>query len=151
MRARLLPVALVATLAVLLGLVATASAGSAPPTRAIKLPGGKVQCVLAGGTGNQGGALCIATLNSGVKPFPKKNCNGTGDTGGGLGMTARGRATGICLSENPFQPPVKVLAYGTLIRLGNVSCAAVSRAVGMRCKNAGGHGWTMSPTGWTRF
>ena len=110
-----------------------------------------MQCVLTSGFEPQAAVLCIATLRPGVPGFPRPPCTDFGDPGGGLAMSARTRVTGICLSENPIAPPVKLLRYGHSIRLGGIGCRAVSRQVGIRCVNAVGHGFTMSPFGWRRF
>jgi hypothetical protein len=65
-------------------------------------------------------------------------------------MRARGRARGICLSENPIAPPVRLLRYGHTIQLGGIACLAVSKRIGIRCENAVGHWFAMSPFGWRR-
>jgi hypothetical protein len=131
---------------------AASVSGTVPTIKSIKLPGNKVQCVLTGPSASgPGGALCVAVLNPGVKGFPKRNCMGTGDTGGGLQMGAKGKVKGICLSENPFVPPVRLLRYGRTITVGGVACVAVSRRVGVRCENANLHGWQISPSRWKKF
>lgn len=151
MRARLLSVSLAAALAVMLVVAAAASAGSAPPIKSFKLPGNKVRCVIAGGARPTAGVLCIGKLNPGVKGFPRRNCHGEGDTGGGLSMGLIGKPSGICLSEDPFVPPIRLLAYGKTISVGNISCAAVSKTIGVRCENANSHGFQISASGWRRF
>ncbi len=131
--------------------VASAGAGGAPALKNFKLPGGKVTCLVIGSIpGSPGGALCIGKLNSGVNPFPKPNCHGTGDPGGGLQIGAKGRAKGLCLSEYPFSPPIIKLHYGKGVTIGKITCRAVSVSVGVRCTN-GSHGFRMSPSGWARF
>ena len=62
-------VALVAVLAALVAAIGATAAPGAPAIKSFKLPGGKVECVISSGPG--GGALCIAFLKPGVKPFPK--------------------------------------------------------------------------------
>lgn len=132
--------------------VASASAGGQPTLRNFKLPGGKVTCLIIGaGSGISNGALCIAKQNPGAKPFPKPNCHGTGDPGGGLQLGATGRAKGLCLSEYPFSPPIIKLHYGKGVTVGKITCRAVSVSIGMRCTNAAGHGFRMSPSSWARF
>jgi hypothetical protein len=142
--------ALIAVLAVLVAATAASAGSAAPAIKSFKLQGGKVECVVVGGSAPSAGVLCVALLEPGVKPFPKPVCD-AGDPGGGLSIGLTGKATGICLSENPFVPPVKLLAYGSLVTIGGMSCAAISKAVGVRCENATGHGFRMSPTGWKRF
>jgi hypothetical protein len=132
-------------------LAATAAGGGPTTIKTFKTPGAAVQCVLSSGFEPQASVLCITTLRPGVRSFPILPCTDFGDPGGGLAMSARRRATGICLSENPIAPPVKLLRYGHSISLGGISCRAVSKQVGIRCVNAVGHGFTMSPFGWRRF
>jgi len=142
-----------ALLAALLATVAAGSAGAGgqPALKNFKLPGGKVTCLVIGSIpGSPGGALCIATLNPGVRPFPKPNCHGTGDPGGGLQIGVTGRAKGLCLSEYPFSPPIVKLRYGKGVAIGKITCRAVSVSIGVRCTN-GKHGFRMSPSGWARF
>ena len=122
-----------------------------PPIRSFTLTGGKVTCVMTGGQPATAGALCLGTLNKGVKPFPRPNCHGTGDPGGGLSIGTTGRSRGLCLSENPIVPPVKLLAYGKSISLGGVTCKAVSATVGVRCTNRTRHGFQMSRYGWKQL
>jgi hypothetical protein len=125
--------------------------GSVPPIKSFKLPGNKVRCVIVGGTTAQGaGALCIAILNAGVRPFPRPQCD-VGDPGGGLSIGLTGRSKGLCLSENPIVPPVRLLRYGRSITVGGIACAAISRSAGVRCENANLHGFQISPSGWSRF
>ena len=127
---------------------AVASAGF--KSKSFKTPGGAVQCVLTAEDHSRASVLCIARLRPGVPSFPILRCD-AGDPGLGLALSARGRATGICLSENPIAPPVRLFRYGHTIRHGGISCRVVSKRVGVRCVNAVGHGFTMSPFGWRRF
>lgn len=127
---------------------ASASAGTAPPVRSFKLPGGSVTCVIAGGSARQAGVICTADLLPGARPFPRANCHGTGDTGAAIGLGLTGKPKGVCLSENPFVPPVRVLRYGKLISVGGISCAAISKQVGVRCENASARGFSLSRRGW---
>ena len=59
--------------ALLAGAFAVAALASAAtvPIKSFKLPGGKVQCVLSGGTAKQAGVICTATLEQGARPFPR--------------------------------------------------------------------------------
>ena len=99
-----------------------------PTIKSFKMFGGKVKCVMVGGTSS--GVTCLGLLNSGVRPFPKPNCQGIGDPGGGLQMGRTGRAKGLCLSENPIVPPVPVLRFGKSRTVGGVTCRAVSATIG---------------------
>lgn len=130
--------------------VAAAAGGGAPPPpiKSFKLPGGKIQCVITGGTARQAGVICTADLDPGARRFPRAKCHGVGDTGGAIGLGLTGKAKGVCLSENPFVPPIRTLAYGKLIAVGGISCAAISKAVGVRCENASARGFSLSTKGW---
>jgi hypothetical protein len=141
-------IALLMACAAALALAAVASAGSVPPIKSFKLPGNKVQCVITGGSAQQAGVLCVADLNPGARPFPRANCHGEGDTGGGLRLGLTGGVKGICLSENPFVPPIRLLRYGRTITVGGISCTAISKSVGVRCENANARGFQVSPSGW---
>lgn len=147
MRRSLLLFALAAVVAAIA--VPAASAGTAT-FKSFKLPGNKVRCIMgANAPGNY--VLCIAIQAPGARPFPRLNCRQEGDPGGGLSLSHTGRAKGICLSENPISPPVRLLRYGRSIQLGGIACVAVSKAVGVRCENANAHGFEMSPSAWKRF
>jgi hypothetical protein len=148
MRYRRLLLAL-AALAVALAAAATATAGSG--VHSFKTPGGKVKCLMFTEPEPPIGVLCITSLAPGVPPFPHPRCR-EGDPGGGLQLLLKARrAKGLCLSENPIIPPVRVLRYGTTIASAGLSCTAVSKSVGIRCTNPGGHGFEMSPSAWRRF
>ena len=45
-------------------------------------------------------------------------------------------------------PPIRTLAYGKRIAIGGISCAAISKAVGVRCENASALGFSLSTKGW---
>ena len=144
-------VALVALVVALVG-AGSASAGTVPPIKSIKLPGGKTMCVLVGGTVAQGaGVLCTTQQAPGARPFPPRSCPDFGDPAPGLSMGPTGRATRPCLSENPFVPPIRTLRYGRSITVGAIACVAVSKAVGVRCENANLRGFELSPSAWRRF
>jgi hypothetical protein len=139
--------ALVALL-IALATASVAAAGAPIPQRTFKLPDGGVMCVITGGTAKQAGVICTASLQAGARKFPRASCHGTGDTGGAILLGLTGKPKGVCLSENPFQPPIRRLAYGKRIALGGISCAAISKAVGVRCENASARGFSLSSRGW---
>ena len=59
-----------------------------------------------------------------------------------FGMTARGRARRLCVSDTPVDPGFAVLAYGRTRRFGPFTCH--SRRTHLRCTNRGGHGFVLS-------
>ena len=143
--------ALLATLVTLVIASVAAAAGSGTPItqKSFKLPGGDVTCVITGGTAKQSGVICTANLKPGARKFPRVNCQGTGDTGAAIALGLKGKPKGVCLSENPFSPPIRLLAYGKRIAVGGISCAAISKAIGVRCENATAQGFQLSPSkGW---
>ena len=125
-----------------------AAAGAPVPQRSFKLPDGSVTCVITGGTAKQAGVICTAKLQPGARKFPRANCRGVGDTGGAILLGLTGKPKGVCLSEDPFSPPIRTLAYGKRIALGGISCAAISKSVGVRCENASARGFSLSSKGW---
>jgi hypothetical protein len=138
----------VAALVALAVLAGVASAGAPVPVKSFKLPDGKVRCVLSGGNAKQAGVICTAELAPGARPFPRARCHGTGDTGGAIGLGLTGKPKGVCLSEDPFVRPIRTLAYGKRIAIGGISCAAISKSVGVRCENASARGFSLSTKGW---
>jgi hypothetical protein len=147
---KLLAALLASMLTLALAVVASASeTGAAPPTRTFKLPGGSVTCVLSGGGAGQNAVICTAKLEPGARKFPRRPCPDAGDSGGAILLGLKGKPKGVCLSENPFQPPIRTLAYGKRISLGGISCAAISKAIGLRCENASATGFQLSAAkGW---
>lgn len=144
-----LTLALLAALAVLAtASVAAAGSGSPLKQRTFKLPGGSVTCVITGGSAKQSGVICTAKLRPGARKFPRRNCRGVGDSGVAILLGLTGKPKGVCLSENPFQRPIRRLAYGKRIAIGGISCAAISKAVGVRCENASALGFSLSTKGW---
>jgi len=131
-----------------LATASVAMAGAPVPQKTFKLPDGSVTCVITGGTAKQAGVICTAKLAPGARPFPRRNCRGVGDSGAAILLTLTGRPKGVCLSENPFQPPIRTLRYGRRIAIGGISCAAISKAVGVRCENASARGFSLSTRGW---
>ncbi len=88
-------------------------------------------------------------LNPPTPKGPPKQC--IGDPGNGLIVNHRGRARGFCLSQSPFVGPFAVLPYGKTIRFHGIHCHAVSQAIGIRCVNAVGHGFSMGSGNWRLF
>lgn len=135
---------------VLLATAAVAAAGSEaqPKWQTFELPDGSVTCVIMGGPPKQAGVICTAKLEPGARKFPRKNCHRVGDSGGAILLGLTGGPKGVCLSENPFQPPIRTLRYGKRIAIGGISCAAISATVGVRCENANARGFSLSKRGW---
>lgn len=68
------------------------------------------------------------------------------DWGNAFEVERRGRGHGLCAGDTALPSPgqrVRVLAYGTTIRLGN-GLRCTSRRTGLTCLNRGGHGFLLS-------
>jgi hypothetical protein len=59
-----------------------------------------------------------------------------------FGMTARGRARRLCVSDTPLSPEFPVLRYGHTRKLGAFTCR--SKRSHLRCTNRAGHGFALS-------
>jgi hypothetical protein len=81
-------------------------------------------------------------IRSGLKPLPPKPASCEFDWGAGFIMGRRGSAQVSCVSDSIHDPSARVLLYGTTWRHDGFSCRS-SRA-GLRCRNAGGHGFFLS-------
>jgi hypothetical protein len=134
---------------VLASVAAGAGSGSPLPVKSFKLPGGSVTCVITGGGVGQAGVICTAKLQPGARKFPRRNCGGVGDSGSAILLGLTGKPKAVCLSEDPFVRPIRTLPYGKLIAIGGISCAAVSKQIGVRCENANARGFQLSAKkGW---
>ena len=70
------------------------------------------------------------------------------DWGQGLSLDAAGRARFVCAGDTALNSGRR-LAYGTAIRIGAIVCR--SRVTGLTCRNAAGHGFTLSRLRARRF
>lgn len=64
--------------------------------------------------------------------------------GNSFGMSPRGRAHSLCVSDSVFDTHAAVLAYGTTHRYGPFTCR--SKTSGLTCSNRSGHGFTLNRT-----
>jgi hypothetical protein len=96
--------------------------------------------------GDKTGVRCDIRTTS-AKP-PKKPANCRLDWGSAYEVNRKGRGHGLCVGDTALPDPNKrepVLKYGHTIRLGN-GLTCTSRRTGLTCRNAGGHGFTLSKT-----
>jgi uncharacterized protein DUF6636 len=112
----------------------TASAGIV----SFRMPSKNVYCAEI--TGTRASLRC--DILSGVKPLPPKPASCKFDWGAGFTLGRRGRARISCVSDSVYDASARVLRYGTTWRRDGFTC--VSRVVGLRCRNAGGHGFFLS-------
>ena len=139
---RLLPLAL-------LGLLVAASPASAAfSIKAFHTPSGNITCVASGdrATGKNLGLRCDVTSHTWKAPKQTRPCD-AGDYGSSLGLTRRGKARFICVSDAP--PHSQRLAYGKLWKFGPILCRV--KISGLRCANAAKHGWFLSKASYKRF
>jgi hypothetical protein len=129
-------------------LVAAAPASAAFKVRAFVTPTGNIRCLGEGdtATGKNYGMRCDITHHTWKAPKRSKPCT-EGDYGSSLGMTRRGHARFICVSD--AIGPVKKLRYGSVFRFGPFRCSI--RTTGVRCRNAAKHGWFLSRARYRRF
>jgi hypothetical protein len=134
--------------AVLVSLVVAAPASAAFKVRAFVTPSGNIRCVAEGdtATGKDFGLRCDITTHTWTAPKRSKPCT-EGDYGSSLGMTKRGGARFICVSD--AIGPAKKATYGTIVRFGPFRCSI--RTTGVRCTNARKHGWFLSVARYKRF
>ncbi|WP_217914005.1 DUF6636 domain-containing protein [Miltoncostaea marina] len=122
--------------AALLGAGASSAAGYVQ----FKAPSGNIGCA-----GDRTEVRCDIARTSATPPKKPTTCRF--DWGHAYVITAKGkRGRGLCASDtvlpSPGQPGVRTIRYGTRIRLGRIVC--ISRRSGFTCRNAGGHGFTLS-------
>ena len=117
-------------------LVATGTAGAGIVS--FRMPSRNIEC--AEFTGARATLRC--DIRSGVKPLPPKPASCEFDWGAGFIMGRRGRAHVSCVSDSVHSPSTRVLRYGTIWRRDGFVC--VSRASGLRCRNASRHGFFLS-------
>ena len=134
--------------ALLATLVVPGSASAAFGFSAFHSPTGKIVCVGSGdkATGKHMELRCDISSHTWTAPPQTKPCD-AGDYGSSHGMTRRGSARFICVSDAP--PSSKELAYGKLWRFGPFKCRM--KTTGVRCVNAAAHGWTLSRSSVKRF
>lgn len=69
--------------------------------------------------------------------------------GNSFGMSPRGRAHALCVSDSVFDSHAAVLHYGTTRHFGPFKCS--SRTSGLRCSNRSGHGFFLNRSGYRFF
>jgi hypothetical protein len=139
---RLLPLALLGLL------VAAAPASAAFSYKAFRTPSGNISCAGTGDlkAGKDFALRCDIRSHTWKAPKQTKPCI-EGDYGSTLGLTKRGKARFVCVSD--AIDPTRRLNYGVLWRFGPFACRA--RTTGLRCTNAAKHGWFVSKASYKRF
>jgi uncharacterized protein DUF6636 len=121
----------------LLVLVAAAiaiPAASAAPNPFFRTPSKNIYCAYFGSL--------RCDIKSGIKPKPAKPSGCDFDWGQTLELSRTGRARIGCVSDSVYDPHSRLLPYGSRWKRGGITCK--STAAGLRCSNAGSHGFFMS-------
>jgi hypothetical protein len=133
------PLAVVALLAALVLLPATASAKLVT----FSAPSHNIGCAI-----DNGYARCDILRHTWKAPAKPKRC--MLDWGDGMFVQGRGRGRFICAGDTTHNPRGAVLAYGRSRSVGRFTCT--SRTSGMTCRNgANGHGFTISRSSYRAF
>jgi len=120
--------------------------GNGPVCDDFVTPSGNIRCFAA----DQNGGFVECDIQSGLNPAPKHgNCDLDQP---GLSVGANGAASVSCRSDPTpagFDHAIPPLAYGDSWSGFGVVCA--SRATGITCTNAAGHGFFLSRESWRTF
>jgi hypothetical protein len=128
-----------ALIAALVALVALGSfAASASALTRFATPSRNIGCV-----GDRTELRCDIRTTSATAPKKPKSCRF--DWGDAVAVGRKGRGHRVCHSDTALPVPgrrIRILKYGTSIRLGTIVCA--SRKSGLTCRNAARHGFFLS-------
>lgn len=128
---RLVPLLLVAA-------TFAAGASTAAALTSFASPSRNIGCI-----GDRTEIRCDIGVSSATPPPRPRACDQ--EWGDAFRIRPTGRARGVCHGDTALPAPgqkVRILAYGTGIRLGTLVCR--SRRTGLTCRNAGGHGFRLS-------
>src|SRR3954467_5306642 len=88
-------------------------------------------------------------IRNGLSPKAPRPPGCPSYTDWGQGLTLNARRAGIVCAGDTALGATNVLAYGRMWQRGSVTCR--SRAAGLTCRNARGHGFFLSRESWRRF
>jgi len=132
MRRRTLVASLVASAALM------ASATGAMALTSFATPSRNIGCI-----GNRTEVRCDIRTTSATAPKKPKSCRF--DWGDAVAVGRKGRGHRVCHSDTALPVPgrrIRIVKYGTSIRLGTIVCA--SRRSGLTCRNKARHGFFLS-------
>ena len=132
-----------AILAALTALPASAQTGFALVS--FRTPSKNIYC-LYNSTDSTTPAFLRCDIRSHLRPAPRPHSCVEGEYGASVGMTKTSAAHVLCISDSVYNAKARVLAYGTSWSRDGFRCT--SRAVGLTCTNARGHGFFLSRESW---
>jgi hypothetical protein len=135
-------------------LLATPALAAKPRTGAFKTPSRNIVCGY--GIGSDGKASMECGIKSGLKPPPKRiHCLAGDPNDKRVSLRDTGRATPVLCAGDPgpllpqIEAKARVLAYGTSVRIGGITCS--SAPSGLTCRNRSAHGFFLSREHWRTF
>lgn len=122
---------------------AAAAAGAPPATEThFRPPSGSIGCVADA-------TYLRCDIRGGIKPLPPAPSTCQLDWGVGFSLGPTGPASVECAGDTVLSTRASVVPYGATWHRGGFSCA--SRSSGLRCTNAGGHGFLIGTQSSYRF
>jgi Family of unknown function (DUF6636) len=113
-----------------------------------RTPSGNIGCVYSpAALGTKAALRC--DIRSGIQPKPTRPKGCDLDYGDSYELRRARRAILVCHGDTAIDPRAPVLRYGNTWRRNGITCR--SRATGLRCSNASGHGFFMSRAQSYRF
>lgn len=114
-----------------------------------RTPTGNIGCAYSAGLAGAEAPTVRCDIRSRLRPEPKPPASCRLDYGDSIQVARTGRAVLVCHGDTAIDPRSRVIAYGHLFRRGGIGC--VSRATGLTCSNATGHGFFLSRQSWRIF
>jgi hypothetical protein len=137
---------------VLAGVAALVLAGAAAATPGIgffRTPTGNIGCVYAAPGAGLPAAYLRCDIRSGLRPRPARPKGCDLDWGDSVELRRTGRTLVTCHGDTALDPHAPVLTYGKSFVRPGFKC--VSKATGLTCTNAAGHGFFLSRERWSSF
>lgn len=125
-------------LAAIAGAAVLMGAPSAVALTSFATPSRNIGCI-----GDRTEVRCDIRQTSATPPPKPASCRF--DWGDAFSVRPTGRGRGVCHSDTALPAPgrrIRILAYGTSITLGKITCT--SRRSGLTCRNPAGHGFFLS-------
>ena len=129
----------------LIALLLTPAAAQAGIT-GFQTPSGNIFCAYINFEEHRSLRCDISRMDNPPAPKPR-SCEF--DWGSSFGVSPRGKAYRLCVSDTPMDPKFKKLPYGSTWKRGPFTCR--SRTTHLRCTNLRGHGFKLSRSKQTLF